>query len=129
MVAPFGRPTVRELVEAVREHLEATMATMATMATTATTEGSEVDRARFEARIGRNILGMVERELVLGPGLARAHSDRLAALGFAGDERLAMSIRSGAFDHDFLEVGQTLAASTREQLLVANPSYLSDAKA
>ncbi|MGB7050656.1 MAG: phosphotransferase family protein [Acidimicrobiales bacterium] len=117
VVAPFGRPSAGELVEAVREHLEAAM------------EGSEGDRARFEARIGRNILRVVERELVLGPAMAKAHSDRLAALGFTGDAALAASIRSGDFDHDLLEVGHALAASTREQLLVANPSYLSDSGA
>lgn len=115
-VAPFGRPSAGELVEAVREHLEATM------------EGDEGDRARFEARIGRNILRVVERELVLGPAMAKAHSDRLAALGFTGDAALAASIRSGDFDHDLFEVGHALAASTREQLLVANPSYLSDSR-
>ena len=117
VAAPFGRPSARELVEAVREHLEATM------------EGSEGDRARFEARIGRNILRVVEREMVLGPAMAKAHSDRLAALGFTEDAALAASIRSGDFDDDFLEVGHALAASTREQLLVANPSYLSDSGA
>lgn len=116
-VAPFGRPSARELVEAVREHLEVAM------------EGSEGGRARFEARVGRNILQAVERELALGPAMAKAHSERLAGLGFAGDAALAASIRSGAFDHDLLEVGHALAASTRDQLLVANPSYLSDSRA
>ena len=92
-------------------------------------EGNEGDRARFEARVGRNILRVVERELALGPAMAKAHSERLAGLGFAGDATLAASIRSGAFDHDLLEVGHALAASTRDQLLVANPSYLSDSRA
>ena len=109
---PFGRPTAAELVEAVREHLEETM------------EGTTEDRARFDARIGRNVLRTVEREIALGPTFARAHADRLAALGFTGNAALAASIRSGAFDHDFLEVGHALAASAGEQLLVANPAYL-----
>jgi aminoglycoside phosphotransferase (APT) family kinase protein len=112
VLEPFGRPTAGELVEAVREHLEVTM------------EGATEDRARFDARIGRNILRTVERELALGPTLARAHGDRLAALGFTANAPLAASIRSGAFDHDFLEVGHALAASARDQLLVANPAYL-----
>jgi aminoglycoside phosphotransferase (APT) family kinase protein len=117
VAAPFGRPTAHELVEAVREHLEMTM------------ESSRGETARFEARIGRNILRLVEREMVLGPATAAAHAERLAALGFPGDAALAASIRSGAFDHDFLELAPVLAASTREQLLVANPSYLSDSRA
>jgi aminoglycoside phosphotransferase (APT) family kinase protein len=117
VAAPFGRPSALELVEAVREHLETTM------------ERSHGEPGRFEARIGRNILRVVEREMVLGPAMAKAHSDRLATLGFGGDASLAASIRSGAFDDDFLELGPTLAASTREQLLVANPSYLSDSRA
>ena len=50
-VAPFGRPTAAELVEAVREYLE--------RGVTERGEGG----ARFEARVARNALAVVEREL------------------------------------------------------------------
>ena len=113
-VEPFGRPTAAELVESVREHLDAAV------------ERSDGGRARFDARIARNVLRMVERELQLGPSIARAHAERLAALGFTGDGALASAIRSGALDDDLVAVGRALAASTRDQLSVANPSYLVD---
>jgi aminoglycoside phosphotransferase (APT) family kinase protein len=112
VIPPFGRPTAAELVEAVREHLETTMAR---------TEG---DRARFDARVARNALAVVERELQLGPTLARAHTRRLTDLGFDDDASLASAIRSGAFDRDPTDVARALAASARDQLLVANPDYV-----
>ncbi|HEY6428411.1 MAG TPA: phosphotransferase family protein, partial [Acidimicrobiales bacterium] len=113
---PFGRPTAAELVEAVREHLEAVMTR---------TEGGE----QFEARVARNALGTVERELRLGPAIADAHAARVRALGHADDAALAAAIRSGAYDDDWATVGAALAASARDQLLVANPSYLPPASA
>jgi aminoglycoside phosphotransferase (APT) family kinase protein len=112
MVSPFGRPTAAELVEAVREYLERSVME--------TSEGG----ARFEARIARNALLVVERELRLGPALADAHAARVAALGFHDDAALASAIRAGDFDDDWQDVGAALAASARDQLLVANPSYV-----
>jgi aminoglycoside phosphotransferase (APT) family kinase protein len=110
-VPPFGRPTAAELVEAVREYLEGVM------------EGGE-GAARFEARVARNALGAVERELRLGPSIAAAHAARLEALGFADDAALAAALRAGELDDDWDAVASALAASARDQLLVANPSYL-----
>ena len=115
-LAPFGRPTGAELVEAVREYIEHDVM-----------EQSE-GRGRFQARIARNVLSMVERELRLGPALAHAHHDRLAALGFDGDRALATAIRSGACDGEWSSVGKALALSARDQLLVANPTYLPAAR-
>jgi aminoglycoside phosphotransferase (APT) family kinase protein len=112
VVAPFGRPTAAELVEAVREYLERGVM-----------EGSE-GAARFEARIARNALAAVERQLHLGPAITAAHAARVGALGFEGDGALAAAIRSGAFDTDWHAVAAALAASARDQLLVANPGYL-----
>jgi hypothetical protein len=111
VVSPFGRPTAAELVEAVREQFEAVM------------ERSE-GGARFEARVARNALGTVERELTLGPALAAAHAARLAQLGFDDDQALAAAIRSGAFDADWHDLAAALAGAARDQLLVANPGYL-----
>ena len=113
--APFGRPTATELVEAVREYLEADVM-----------EGSDRG-ARFTGRVARNALLMVERELRLGPAMARAHVDRLAALGFDDDRQLAGALRSGILDGAWSDVGPALAAAARDQLLVANPAYLDGA--
>jgi aminoglycoside phosphotransferase (APT) family kinase protein len=110
--APFGRPTAAELTEAVREYLERSVM-----------ERSE-GGARFEARVARNALSVVERQLALGPALEAAHRDRLAALGYDDDRSLAAAIRAGAFDTDWAEVAGALAGAARDQLLVANPGYL-----
>lgn len=111
-LAPFGRPTAAELVEAVREYLE-----------TDVMEGGD-DRARFEARVARNALSVVERELRLGPAIAAAHAARVRDLGMGDDAALASAIREGAFDEEWHAVATALAASARDQLLVANPSYV-----
>jgi aminoglycoside phosphotransferase (APT) family kinase protein len=110
--APFGRPTAAELVEAVREYLESSVMEHG--------EGG----ARFEARVARNALGVVERELHLGPAIASAHAARLRSLGQADDAALAAAIRAGAFDDGWQTVAGLLAASARDQLLVANPAYV-----
>jgi hypothetical protein len=81
----------------------------------------------FEARVARNALDVVERELRLGPALAGAHGRRLHALGYEDDAALASAIRAGDLDDDadaWRAVASALAASARDQLLVANPGYL-----
>ncbi len=108
---PFGRPTAAELVEAVREYLEGVMERR---------EGG----AAFEARVARNALAIVEREDRLGPAVAAAHAQRVRALGFRDDAGLAAAIRAGHLDADWETVANALAASARDQLLVANPGYL-----
>jgi aminoglycoside phosphotransferase (APT) family kinase protein len=116
-VAPFGRPTAAELVEAVREYLDANVM-----------ERSE-GGARFEARVARNALAVVERELLLGREIAAAHAYRLRDLGITDDAALAAAIRAGDFDDGWEPVASALAASARDELLVAHPSYLPAASA
>ena len=72
VVAPFGRPTAAEFVEAVREYLERDVM--------ADGDGG----ARFTA-VARNALQTVERQLDLGAAIAEAHVRRLASLGFEDD--------------------------------------------
>jgi aminoglycoside phosphotransferase (APT) family kinase protein len=115
-VPPFGRPTVAELTEAVREYVDGLR------------EKGE-GAAAFEARVARNALGIVERELRLGPSIAAAHAARLAELGYADDAALAAALRAGDLDTTWRRVAPALAASARDQLLVANPSYLPAATA
>jgi len=114
------RPTAEELVLAVREFL--------THDVMPSTEG----RVRFHARVATNVLGMVERELSIGPELLEAERDRAAAiLEHDGDVRdlereLAEGIRTGAFDHRLDDVRLHVRATVRDKLLIANPSYLPD---
>jgi hypothetical protein len=115
--APSGpalhdRPTVAELVEAVREWVDEDVRSG--------TEG----RLSFHARVATNALRMVERELALEPALTDAHVARLAELGCEDDAALAASIRSGALDERVDEVRALVAASVHDKLLVANPGWL-----
>ena len=109
--APHDAPSAAQLVEAVREFLEGDVM--------AATEG----RVRFHARVAARVLAIVQRELEAGDGPARAHADRLAALGFADDAALAAAIRSGALDDRWDEVAAAVRATVADKLAVANPGY------
>ncbi len=110
----FGTPSAVELLAAVREYLEEKVM--------AATEGA----AAFEARVARNVVAMVGRELELRPAAEAALADRLERLGVPDETTLARAIREGKHDDDLLEVGTVLAEGVRGQLLVANPAYLAD---
>ena len=110
----FGRPSIDELVEAVGEYLETKVM--------ASSEGA----ARFEARVARNVLAMIRRELALGPAALAAHAERLVTLGTPDEATMASAIRAGRYDDDLTAVGTVLAEGVRDQLLVVNPSYLDD---
>jgi aminoglycoside phosphotransferase (APT) family kinase protein len=113
---PFGRPTAIELVQSVGAYLDEGV-------------GQEAERgARFTARVARNVLSMVERELHYGAVFGEAHRNRLRRLGYSSDAELSRAIRSGGLDGRAEEVGALLAASARDQLLVANPNYLPGVK-
>jgi len=109
---PFGTPSAAELLEAVEEYVETRVMT--------STDGA----ARFEARVARNVLAMVGRELTLGPAALAARDDRLRTLGITDEAALVAAVRAGTFDHDLLALGAVLAGGARDQLLVANPAYL-----
>lgn len=108
----YGRPTAAELVEAVREWVDADVRPA--------TEG----RVGFHARVAVNALAVVERELALGPAHRAAHRARLDGLGCADDRQLAVKIRAGAFDDRAAEIRAVVAASVRAKLEVANPRWL-----
>jgi hypothetical protein len=112
--SPFGRPSIAELVEAVGEYLDTKVMT--------SSEGA----ARFEARVARNVLAMVGRELALGPVARAAHAERLLTLGAHDDATIASAIRAGRYDDEILGLGAVLAEGVRDQLLVVNPSYLDE---
>ncbi|MEU8245610.1 DUF6285 domain-containing protein [Nonomuraea sp. NPDC048916] len=109
--APHDVPTAAQLVAAVRDFLAADVL-------------PAVDgRVRFHTRVAINVLGMVERELELGPAQAREHAVRLARLGVSSDAELAAAIREGRLDGDGA-LGPLLAQAVRAKLEVANPGYL-----
>jgi aminoglycoside phosphotransferase (APT) family kinase protein len=117
--APHDTPSAADLVAAVREYLERDVMPA--------TEG----RVSFHARVAANVLGMVERELTIGPDAAAVVRRRLAdLLGHDAPLRtlvddLATRIRAGA-DLD----GATTTAlreTVRTKLAVSNPGYTGSA--
>jgi Domain of unknown function (DUF6285) len=112
MADPHDAPSMRQLVQAVREFLETDVL-------------PAVDgRVRFHSRVAINVLGMVERELELGHEQARAHFVRLVRLGYGDDAALAAAIRAGGFDDHYDLLKAALLEAVRAKLQVANPGYL-----
>lgn len=119
------RPSAAELLEAVREFLEQDVAT--------STEG----RTAFHARVAVNALGIVERELLLGPSVDAPVLERLTRLldrSGTPDELvadLAARIRDGSLDdHRDHAAGQVadevvdvVRDLVRAKLVIANPRY------
>ena len=112
MSEPHDVPTAIELVEAVREFLEKDVM--------AVTEG----RVQFHTRVAVNVLGMVARELELGPAQAAAHRAALQRLGVADEAALAAAIRAGTLDDRRAEVLDMLRETVRAKLEVSNPGYI-----
>ncbi|MDQ1521075.1 MAG: hypothetical protein QOI55_2148 [Actinomycetota bacterium] len=112
------RPTAAELVAAVRAFLEDDVM-------------PAVDgRVAFHTRVAVNALGIVERELELGPELDAGERARAAALlGHDGEPRsleaeLARAIRHGDLTFDDRAVVEHVRATVRDKLRIANPKYV-----
>jgi len=114
-------PTAAELVEAVREFLDADIFP--------SVEG----RKRFHTRVASNVLAIVERELLQGAAADARESEGLAALmpdasGTLAERNaeLAERIRAGTLAASREELVAHLRATTRDKLAIANPRYLRD---
>ncbi|GAC1444093.1 MAG: hypothetical protein NVS3B26_11010 [Mycobacteriales bacterium] len=103
---PHDRPSAGELVEAVREWLAGVELT-----------GTDA----FLTRVAQRALQVVERELELGPALAKRHRERLAALGCGSDVELAAAIRRGDVRP---EVAVAVRDAVIDKLRVADPAQL-----
>ncbi len=113
------RPTVPELVQAVREFLEAEV------------QPSLDGSVAFHTRVAVNVLKIVERELADGPALAAAEKSRLVELlGQDGDldtlaEELIEAIRAGRMDVETPGLKEHLRATVMAKLAIDNPRYKS----
>jgi hypothetical protein len=106
-----GRPTALELVEAVREFLDAQV-------------GTASRSASYHARVAANALGIVERELARGAAPIERRALALASLGMSSERDLADAIRSGRWASDDEQLLDVLADGVLERVGVANPRYL-----
>ncbi|MGH3743459.1 MAG: DUF6285 domain-containing protein [Mycobacteriales bacterium] len=110
----YGRPSAAELAAAAAEYLRDELLP--------TLEG----RQRFQVLVTANVLGVIHRELTLGPGHETAQAGRLADLGVRDDAELSAQIRAGRFDERVPELLQSLRESVRAKLEVANPKYFTE---
>lgn len=108
---PHDVPSAPELLDAVAEFLESEVLP------------ATAGRVRFHVRVAANVVALVAREIVLGPGQSVAHEARLHELGVRNDAELAAAIRSGALDARAAEVRAVVRAAVADKLAVANPGY------
>ena len=109
--AVYGRPTLGELVAAVRESL----------ADAVTGQGPAL--SGYGARVAANVLAIVERELARGAADQRAYDGLLARLGAADEAALAAEIRAGRRDHQLAEIAAEFRGIVAARLAVAHPGY------
>lgn len=112
MSEPHDVPTAAELVEAVQTFLRDEVMPV--------TEG----RVQFLTRVSANVLGIVGRELELGPDQEAAHRRGLRELGYDDDLELARAIRDREVDHADESLIETVRRSVISKLEVADPRYL-----
>jgi aminoglycoside phosphotransferase (APT) family kinase protein len=104
-------PSAVELLEAVREYLVSDVMSG--------TDG----RLRFHARVAANVVGMVGRQLALGPRQDAAYAVLLSRLGVGDDVELAHAIRTGVLDDRADQVRTVVRAAVAAKLEVAHPGY------
>jgi hypothetical protein len=113
----MDQPSMRELVEAVRDFLE--QKAMPELK----------GHTAFHARVAANALSIVVRELENGPLSARDETARLASLlGHAGtledlNRELCKRIREGTFSLDTPGLAEHLTITTREKIAIDQPNY------
>ena len=113
----MDQPSMRELVEAVRDFLE--QKAMPELK----------GHTAFHARVAANALSIVARELELGPQSAKNEMERLRQmLGHDGtldelNRELCKRIRDGAFTLDTPGLAEHLTITTREKVAIDQPGY------
>ena len=113
----MDQPSVRELVEAVRDFLE--QKAMPELK----------GHTAFHARVAANALSIVARELEKGPQSASDEIARLAKLlGHDGtleelNRELCKRIREGAFTLETPGLAEHLTITTREKVAIDQPNY------
>jgi hypothetical protein len=113
----MDQPSMLELVDAVRAFLEKRAMPELT------------GHTAFHARVAANALGIVSRELKLGPQLSAEEKERLVALlGMDApldslNRELCRRIREGSVDLDTPGLKEHLIAATRGKVTIDQPNY------
>jgi Domain of unknown function (DUF6285) len=113
----MDQPSMRELVEAVRDFLE--QKAMPELK----------GHIAFHARVAANALSIVARELEQGPQSAKDELERLSKLlGHDGtleelNRELCKRIRDGAFTLDTPGLAEHLTVTAREKVAIDQPGY------
>ena len=113
----MDQPSMRELVEAVRDFLE--QKAMPELK----------GHTAFHARVAANALSIVARELESGPRSAEDELGRLKALLGQGvsleelNRELCRRIRANAFGLDTPGLADHLSVTTREKVRIDQPGY------
>lgn len=113
----MDQPSMRELVEAVRDFIE--QKAMPELK----------GHTAFHARVAANALSIVARELEHGPGSAAGETARLKALlGRDGaleelNRELCRRIREGSFGLDTPGLAEHLTITTRDKVAIDQPGY------
>ena len=107
----YGRPTLGELVAAVRESLDDAAA------------GRGPALSGYDARVAANVLAIAARELARGAADQHAYVSLLARLGAADEAALAAEIQAGHRDHQLAEIAGGFRDIVAARLAVAHPGY------
>ncbi len=105
-----GRPTVGELVEAVREQLAA--------------DAEHGGRGSYRSRVAANALRIVERELRSGAAQQQRRDAALRGVGLTDEAELTAAIRAGRMAADSDELLDLVASGVVDRVKVSNPGYL-----
>jgi hypothetical protein len=107
----YGRPTLSELLAAVRESL----------ADAASGKGPVP--SGYSARVAASALAIVERELARGDADQGSYVAVLARLGAEDEAALAAQVRAGRRDDQLDEIAGLLRGIVAARLAVARPGY------
>lgn len=106
----FGEPNAAALLQAVREFV------------LSQTDKSS-SRNRYLGKVAANVLGVVERELTLGPAAHADNRARLDALQMTSEARLAEALANGSVSITDEAVAEVVRSAVAARLAVANPRY------
>jgi hypothetical protein len=110
----FDSPSAKDILAAVREFLLQEVRPLV--------ENQPIAKLHFG--IALSLLGVIERELTLGPKQEAEVAQALAALGVSSEAELAQAIRTGQLDSRRQDLMKVLQAITTARLQVNSPRYL-----